>query len=119
MEVSGWISLRFIMMNAASFPPHIANASHFPRDTEDIREQASIVPSPTSARIGFAVALVLSHLDQELAPRYRPRHARYLFAREEWAHWDCQDDEFSKTVLSESGNVNSVVNSLVRGCQRR
>ncbi|MCP4906971.1 MAG: MBL fold metallo-hydrolase, partial [bacterium] len=36
--------------------------------------------------------------------RWQPTfpNARYLFAREEWAHWDCQDDEFSKTVLSES-----------------
>ncbi len=29
-------------------------------------------------------------------------NARYLFARNEWAHWETQDDEFSKNVLSES-----------------
>jgi len=29
-------------------------------------------------------------------------NARYLFARNEWAHWETQDDDFSKTVLSES-----------------
>jgi len=28
--------------------------------------------------------------------------ARYLFAKEEWAHWDAQEDDFSTTVLSES-----------------
>jgi glyoxylase-like metal-dependent hydrolase (beta-lactamase superfamily II) len=29
-------------------------------------------------------------------------NARYLFAREEWAHWKVQEDDFSKSVLSES-----------------
>ncbi len=29
-------------------------------------------------------------------------NARYLFARDEWTHWESQDDDFSKTVLSES-----------------
>ncbi len=36
--------------------------------------------------------------------RWRPTFpkARYLVARQEWAHWDAQEDEFSTTVLSES-----------------
>lgn len=36
--------------------------------------------------------------------KWRPtfRNARYLFARDEWIHWEAQEDDFSKVVLSES-----------------
>jgi glyoxylase-like metal-dependent hydrolase (beta-lactamase superfamily II) len=36
--------------------------------------------------------------------RWQPTfpNARYLFARDEWAHWQDQEDDFSKSVLSES-----------------